>query len=265
MTIQEQVRKPEPLPVFEEDASTKSRPTPVTSVLLSETSHAAEQFRLLASRVGALGRGRQLRTIGVVSASAGEGKTTVAIGLARSLALGGRTRVLLAEADLRRPALDATLGLPPPSIGVLRYLERGESSLRIRKVDTAEGCWLLSAGAGALRRPDILASPRMTALLEAATRSFAYVVLDCPPLIQVSDAVLLQDQIDGFVFVVRSRHAPREAVHRALSLLKPGAVLGVVFNGHQEIVKSYYNYGYDDDYYAPRGNEPKRLRSRRPV
>jgi len=230
------------LPALEEDTSTEPRPAPLTSAVLAENTVAAEQFRLLGSRVRALSRERQLRTIGVVSASPGEGKTTVAIGLARSLALGGRERVLLMEADLRRPVLDERLGFPPSPVGVLRHLEGGKSALVIRRLAAADGCWVLSAGAGTFRRPDVLASPRMTALLEAATRSFAYVVLDCPPLMTVADAVLLQDQLDGFVFVVRSRHAPREAVLRAISLLKPGAILGTVFNGQRQIIKPY-RYG----------------------
>ena len=197
----------------------------------------------------------------MVSATPGEGKTTVAIGLARALSLGGRERVLLMEADLRRPALDTALGLTPLSGGVLRHLEGARGPLVIRRVAGADGCWVLSAGEGTFRRPDLLSSPRMTALLDAARGAFSYVVVDCPPLVPVSDAVLLQDRLDGFVFVVRSRHAPREAVLRATSQLKPGAILGIVFNGHEEIIRSYYNYGYD--HYTTKGSGPRRLRSRR--
>jgi succinoglycan biosynthesis transport protein ExoP len=237
----------EPLPAFQEERAEKDtsrrtrRPPSVTSAVLAENGLAIEPFRLLSSRVRALNRERQLRAIGVVSASPGEGKTTVAIGLARSLALGGQERVLLVETDLRRPALDKALGLTPSSRGVRKHLEGGTSALSIRRLAAADGCWVLSAGAGDFTRPDTLASPRMATLLEAARRSFAYVVLDCPPLMAVADAVLLQDLLDGFVFVIRSRHASREAVLRAISLLKPGAILGTVFNGHHEIIKSYYH------------------------
>jgi succinoglycan biosynthesis transport protein ExoP len=231
----------EPLPAFEEerDTSRRTRPPRVTSAVLSENGVAIEPFRLLSSRVRALGRERQLRTIGVVSASPGEGKTTVAIGLARSLALGGQERVLLTEMDLRRPALDKALGLPPSLSGVRQHLEGGMGVLSIRRLGAVDGCWVLSAGTGTFARPDSLASPRMATLLEAAHRSFAYVVLDCPPLMTVADAVLLQDQLDGFVFVIRSRHASRAAVLRAISLLKPGVIIGTVFNGHREIIKYY--------------------------
>jgi polysaccharide biosynthesis transport protein len=244
LTIRDPVSASEALPAFEEGivgTSSKTRPSRLAAAVLAENGNAIEPFRLLSSRVRALSRERQLRTIGVVSASPGEGKTTVAIGLARSLALGGQDRVLLLETDLRRPALDKALGLPPSSRGVLQHLEGGTSALLLRRLAAVDGCWVLSAGAGSFKRPDTLASPRMANLLEAARRSFAYVVLDCPPLMTVADAVLLQDQLDGFVFVIRSRHAAREAVLRAISLLKPGAIVGTVFNGHHEIIKSYYH------------------------
>jgi capsular exopolysaccharide synthesis family protein len=242
LTASNVVAVSEPLPSFEEDASTVARPSPVASAALSDKSVASEQLRVLASRVRAVSHERRLRTIAVVSATPGEGKTTIAIGLARSLASAGRDRTLLVEADLRRPTLDKTLGYPSSPAGVLRYLESGRGTLRIRKLADSGGCWVLSAGAGTFGQPEVLASPRMAMLLEAATRSFAYVVLDCPPLMTVADAVLLQDHLDGFVFVVRARHAPREAVQRAVSLLKPGAVLGIVFNAQRAIIKAYNYY-----------------------
>jgi capsular exopolysaccharide synthesis family protein len=244
LTASNLVAVSEPLPAFEEDPATETRPLPVTSAVLSDDGMASEQLRLLATRVRARSREKRLRTIGVVSAAPGEGKTTVAVGLARALSSGGRERVLLMEADLRRPALDKALGIPPNEAGVRKYLDGGKSALLIRKLADSAGSWVLSAGAGTFRQPEILASPRMVSLLEAATRSFDYVVLDCPPLMTVTDAVLLQDHIDGFVFVVRSRHAPREAVQRALSLLKAGSILGTVLNGHREIIRSYYYPSY---------------------
>ncbi len=242
MTTSNLVSASEPLPAFSEDPSIRSRRSSITSAVLADGTLASEQFRLLASRVRAVGRLRRMRTIGVVSAMPGEGKTTVAIGLARALSSGGQERVLLIEADLRRPALDKKLGLPPSPSGVLNHLRGGKGGLVIRKLAEDEECWVLSAGAGTLGQPEILASPRMAALLEAAGRSFAYVVLDCPPLMTFADAVLLQDHLDGFVLVVRSRHAAREAVLRASSMLKPEAILGTVFNDQREIIKSYY-YG----------------------
>jgi Mrp family chromosome partitioning ATPase len=169
--------------------------------------------------------------------------------------------VLLVEADLRRPALDEALGLTPPRVGIRQHLELGKGPLMIRKLAGADASWVLSAGEGTLRRSDLVSSPRMAALLDAARSAFRYVVIDCPPLMPVADAVVLQDQLDGFLLVVRSRHAPRESVQRAASLLKPGAIRGIVFNAHREILRSYYSYGYEP--YTPKDGDQPRLRSRR--
>jgi Mrp family chromosome partitioning ATPase len=255
LTASNPVAVSEALPAFAEDTATQARPSPVMSAILAKNSSAGEQLRLLASRLRTLGRERPLRTVGVVSATPGEGKTTVAIGLARAFA--GRERVLLVEADLRRPAVDETLGFAPPRRGVFHHLAGGTGALVIRRLAESSRCWVLSAGEGTFSEPEVLASPRMTALLESATRSFDHVVLDCPPLLTVADAVLLQDHIDGFVFVLRSRHAPREAVLRATSVLKPGAILGTVFNDQRDIVVKY-NYSYYD-----RPAKPQRPRSRK--
>jgi capsular exopolysaccharide synthesis family protein len=232
----------EELPVFEEEDIAPTPPAQVARVVLDECSLPGEQFRLLGARLRALGRDRRMRRIGVVSAAQGEGKSTVALGLARSLAVDGNNRVLLLEFDLRRPAIDEALGLPAPEVGLRQYLEGDtDSTLIVRRPD-AGGFWVLSAGEGTLSRPEVLTSPRMCTLLKSAERVFDYTVVDCPPLMPVADAVVFQDHIDGFVFVVRARHSPREAVQRAADLLKPERICGVVMNGHRDILPSYREY-----------------------
>jgi capsular exopolysaccharide synthesis family protein len=234
----------EELPVFEEEDLQGESPGPVTGMVLDESSLLGEQFRLLGARLRALGRDQRLRRIGVVSASQGEGKTTVSLGLARSLAVDGQHRVLLLELDLRRPAIDKALGQVAPAVGLLPYLEgRSGSTLTVRR-PRAGGFWILSAGEGTLTHPEVLTSPRMTGLLKAADRVFDYTVVDCPPVLPVADAVVFQEHIDGYVFVVRARHAPRETVQRATDLLKPERICGMVMNDHHDILPSYQEYAY---------------------
>jgi capsular exopolysaccharide synthesis family protein len=234
----------EELPVFEEEDPRDAPPNGVTRTILDESSLPGEQFRLLGARLRALGRDRRLRRIGVVSAAQGEGKTTIAIGLARSLAVDGQHRVLLLELDLRRPAIDEALGLKPPRVGLRQYLEESPGSTLTVRRPRAGGFWVLSAGRGTLSRPEVLTSSRMFALLKSAERVFDYTVVDCPPLLPVADAVVFEDHIDGYVFVVRARHSPRETVQRAADLLKPERICGVVMNGHHDILPSYREYAY---------------------
>jgi len=218
---------------------TGGRRAPLVRIALGEASPLAEQFRLLGLRLSALGRDRRLRRIGVVSATEGEGRTTVALGLARALSEGGRQRVLLLEADLRHPAIDEALGLPPPAVGLLQYLQGKHTTLTVRR-PLAGGFWILSAGSGAQARAEVLGSARMGALLAATQRVFDYVIVDCRPLLPATRAVTLQDQLDGFVFVVRSRLRPRETVQRAAALLKPGLVCGLVLNAQRDLVPSLH-------------------------
>lgn len=232
----------EELPVFEEEDIVPDPPPPLTRTVLDEGSLPGEQFRLLGARLRALGRDRRLQRIGVVSTAQGEGKSTVALGLARALAVDGQNRVLLMEFDLRRPAIDRAVGLSPPEVGLRQYLEKkAGATLTVRRPE-AGGFWILSAGDGMLSQPEVLTSPRMLALLKAADRVFDYTVVDCPPLMPVADAVVFQDHLDGFVFVVRARHSPREAVQRAADLLKPDRICGVVMNDHRDILPSYREY-----------------------
>jgi Mrp family chromosome partitioning ATPase len=233
----------EDLPAFEEEDDVVIHPGPVAKIVLDERSLPGEQYRLLAARLRAIGRDKRLRRIGVVSAALGEGKTTISLGLARALALDRQRRVLLMEFDMRRPALDRSLGWEPPATGLLQYLE-GQGDIPLLRRPTPGGFWTLSAGPSVLGSPEVLSSPRLVKLLQAADRVFDFVIVDCPPLLPVADAVVIQDLLDGFVFVVRSRHSPRETIQQAVSLLKPGSIAGLVLNAQHDILPSYREYAY---------------------
>ncbi len=197
---QRQIPVFEDLPAFEEEDEVHGLPQAVARVALDERSLPGEQFRLLSARLRAIGRDKRLRRIGVVSSALGEGKTTVSLGLARALALDRQRRVLLLELDLRRPAVDKALGLQPPEVGLRQYLEGASDVPKLRR-HGASGFFVLSAGPGVMESPEILSSPRMNRLFEAADRVFDFVIVDCPPLLPVADAVVIQDLLDGFVFV----------------------------------------------------------------
>jgi Mrp family chromosome partitioning ATPase len=78
---------------------------------------------------------------------------------------------------------------------------------------------------------------RLPRLLNAADRVFDFVIGDCPPLLPDTETLLLQDHFDGFVFVVRSRHAPLETVRRAARMLRQGLVVGFVLNAQRDILR----------------------------
>jgi Mrp family chromosome partitioning ATPase len=212
---------------------------PLQQAALGGGHHLAEEFRFLASKVAALAESR-FTTIGVVSAAPEEGKTTVAIGLAAALGRASSQRVLLLEADLRQPSIERYLGLPRTA-GVAEWLAGRSTTLPVRTV-APPGFSVLAAGRERLGQPELMGSPRMAALIGACQLSFGFVVVDCPPLDPVADAVAIQDLIDGFLLVVRARHSPRDAVERSIRRLKANRIQGIVFNDQPAVLPRGYGY-----------------------
>ena len=173
--------------------------------------------------------------IGVVGCARGEGTTTVALGLARALALEPRQRVLYLELDLKQPTADSELGLHAPAVGVNEFLD-GRSEVPVLRHPTG-GFWMLSGGGARPRPLESRAADRLPRLLRAADRVFDFVVGDCPPLLPDAEGLLLQDHFDGFVFVVRSRHAPLATVRRTAHMMRAGSVVGFVLNAQQDFIQ----------------------------
>jgi Mrp family chromosome partitioning ATPase len=219
------------LPAFEEQTGLSARPRSVSRAALDSQTPLGSELRALAARLRALGRDKRLRRIGVVGAVAGEGSTTVALGLARALAAQPGQRVLLLELDLEHPTLDRELRLDPPDTGVVRFLE-GQGEVPLLR-HPAPGLWLLSAGAA--RRPPAggAATRRLLRLLGAADRVFDYVVGDCPPLSDNRSGLDPQDHMDATVLVVSSRRQPLDTLRRAARQLRPDHVLGMVLNRYE--------------------------------
>lgn len=231
---------------------------PVVQSLADPHSFVGEELRFLGAKVQDLRRHRQLACLALSSALPGDGKSTVALGLASALAREPGRRVLLIEADFRRPSITPSLGLPPaPGLG--EWLNGALDYVPVRRVEPGS-FFLLVAGQAEVERPESLGSPRMRALLRAARGLFDFVLLDAMPLLPVADAVLIQDMVDGFLIVVRSRQTPREALREALARLRPDRIVGVVLNDHDEYqdsyrARAYHRYGMVYGARRPRGPE----------
>jgi capsular exopolysaccharide synthesis family protein len=205
-------------------------------------SAAGEELRLLAAKVQDMRRERGIACLALVSALPEEGKSTLAVGLAGALAREPGRRVLLIEADVRRPSLSSTMGLPHAR-GLREWLNGDQEYVSVRLVD-AGGFFLLVAGGGELERPELLGSQRMDTLLRAARGLFDFVILDATPILPVADAVLIQDLIDGFLLVVRSRQTARDDLRDAMAKLRPDRILGFVLNEHRDHRSSYSPEAY---------------------
>lgn len=201
-----------------------------------------------------------LKSLVVTSSGPGEGKTTVASNLATSVAQEGRT-VILVDTDLRRPALARVFGLQDHK--GLSHVLLGAATLDEVLADTGvPGLRVVSAG---LIPPDptvVLRSTRMKELVAELERRADLVIYDAPPLLAVTDPMLLGPLVDGALLVLAWSKTRRQALLRALEVLEHGGVpvVGAVLNKVQERDRRYY-YSYYYHYYGT-DKEGKRTQSR---
>ncbi len=215
---------------------------PIVQSLQITSSVAGEEMRVLRAKLERISSSRGLHCVGVVSALPGDGKSTVSLGLAAAFAREKGRRILLIDADLRRSSVSQALGLAN-SPGLNDWLDGAADEAPIHRVESG-GFFVLAAGSSSLARPEDLCSPRMEALLKAARKSFDFVVIDTTPVLPVSDAIMLQPLVDGFLLVIRARHTPREAIIECLTRLRSDAILGMVLNDCQESRSSYRSVAY---------------------
>ena len=212
--------------------------------MLQPESYVAEQFRTLRGRIDALASQQPLRTIAVTSAVAGEGKTTAAVNLGLVSAMSVGRRVLLVDCDLRKPKVHQSLGLRVDA-GLSELLE-GEAALEDAIVEV-QGSRLEVLPVRSLpsNPSELLASSRMTELIEQLAQRYDRVILDVPAVLGIPDAKIITDLCDGMVFVVRANATAQEEVTSALEVVDRGRVLGMLLNGEIRGADRY-GYGYVD-------------------
>lgn len=221
--------------------------------LVTPAAFEAEQYRALRHMVEQRHKSSGLSVIAVSSPAVGDGKTTTAINLAGALAQAPEARVLLIEADLRRPSIGPLLGF-----GEVRG--RGlvdvilDRSLRLGQVVNPRPPFNLNvilAGQAPPSPYEILKSPRLGDLLDVARREYDYVIVDTPPLVAVQDCRVIARWIDGLLVVVAAHRTPRRLVEEALTVVDPAKVMGLIFNGDDPLL-SIYHPGHYAEYYPRR-------------
>lgn len=202
-----------------------------------------EQFRTLRSRLYQLRDKQALRTVLVTSSLPGEGKTFVANNLAQALARQQDCRVLLIDADLRRPDLHAGLGAPS-SPGLSEYLKGEAEEVAIIQRGMDEYLCFIAGGSRSENPAELLSNGRLKALLERIGPVFDWVILDSPPTLPVSDAFTLADLCDGVLTVVRAAHTDFDVAQKSCEQLREKNLLGVALNCADEGIDygSYYQY-----------------------
>ena len=241
--------------------SEKADPT-----LTSQLSFASsEAYKLLRTNISfAFTNSRNARVIAVTSSFRAEGKTTVAINTAYTIAETGK-RVLLVDADLRLSATAKRLGLSSaPGLsnvlaemntakGVIQtYSEKPSNDADIVSMD------VLIAGNVPPNPSELLESERMAALLDQLREEYDYIIVDLPPVTEVTDALIVSRLVDGFMVIVRHNVALRGALADMIRQIRlvNARIAGFVYNGSDESNASYYKkrgYYYKRGYYKKRG------------
>lgn len=209
----------------------------------------SEAYRILRTNLSFLDVDAASKVFVVTSSVPGEGKSTTAINAAIALASAGE-RVLLIDADLRRPRAATLLGLEG-SVGLTTVLVGASKLDEVVQVHAQSGLHVLTAGRVPPNPAELLQSRAMHDLLQEARSSYQHTIIDAPPLLPVTDAALLTSQAEGAVLVVRHSKTTKDQVSGAVArLASVGAVpLGVVFNmtppGRTRGYYGYYGYyGY---------------------
>jgi len=212
-----------------EITETDKKGNKATFVLNNPDTSLAESFRLLKSNLDFFGIDSPSKTIMITSPSQGNGKTTVAVNLALSMSQGDQ-KVILVDADLRRPAVHAALDISvkPGLSDIIRGEKTPQSVVKIWKKDRLE---VITAGTRLPNVTEIVGSKRIGSVLNQLKETFEVAIVDAPPLV-ISDAYNLASKVDGVILVMVPGETREEQVKAMKEQLdRAGAkVIGVVFN-----------------------------------
>jgi len=221
---------------------------------LDSQSSAAEAYRVLRTSVLLSAAGRPPKTILITSGQPGEGKTTTVVNTAISLAQMGAS-VLIIDCDLRRPTTHKVLGADHGQ-GLSTYLSRDVPLADVIQKLPIANLSLLPCGPVPPNPAELIISEKMKDMLRDLAARYDHILIDSPPLINVTDPVILSTMVDGVILVVHGGKSTRDVVRRARQELSTvGAkIFGVVLNNVDLRKDGYDNYYYYR-YYSGYGQE----------
>ena len=229
-----------------------SSPVVELSVLQKPGAAISEAYRALRTSVLLSTAEHPPRVLLVTSSQPSEGKTSTSLNLAATLAQKG-SRVLLVDADMRRPGLAKALNLTTGNglSGILTGAYEYDESL-IQKVQGLESLFLLSSGPRPPNPAELLCSMKMEKLVLTLRQKFDHIIIDSPPILPITDATIISTLVDGVVMVVESDSTSRAALNRACRVMEHsgGRILGTVFNKVDIRRDGYYGYRYYHGYYT---------------
>ena len=250
----EQIERTAGVPFLGLVPETKSGMRPHDLVLRKPVSNYAEAIRAVRTALRFSNVDSPPKVVLVTSSVPQEGKSTFAVSLARSVARSGG-RALIVDCDLRHPTIGGMLG-ESDDADLLEYFRDGADLSQLVKVDAESTLHYILSRVGTANPQDLLGSQHMRNFLLAARERYDLVVLDAPPVLAVTDALVLSHLVDAALFMIRWERTPRPVALGALRLLQTqgrhlaGAVLTRVN------IRKHARYGFGDHgyYYGNYGN-----------
>jgi capsular exopolysaccharide synthesis family protein len=218
---------------------------------LDKISPEMEQFRMLRTNIMAVDPANPPGVIGVTSSVKKEGKSLTTLNLGATFAEQRDVRVLVVDADLRRPSLSGLVGIES-RYGLSHLLTRDLPLQKAILETPIPDLHIMAAGEAAENPAELLGSRQMSDLIEVLRTEFDLVIFDTPPILYVHDAGILGSQVDGVIYVIKLNVTDRQRVLHGLDILERGRanILGVVVTNvgrdsrAASIVSEYYQYHY---------------------
>ncbi|UYZ24507.1 CpsD/CapB family tyrosine-protein kinase [Mesobacillus jeotgali] len=209
---------------------------------LDPKSPITEQYRTIRTNIQFASIDKDLNTIMVTSSGPGDGKSTTAANLAVTFAQQGK-RVLLVDADLRKPTVHYTFNLTN-TIGLTSVLTKQQTLEEAFVESSIPDLSILPSGPVPPNPAELLSSVSMDTFLKQAMELFDHVVFDTPPVLAVADAQILANKCDGVILVVSSGKTEIEEAAKAKEILisSKGKLLGAVLNNKKLTDSDYYYY-----------------------
>ena len=207
---------------------------------------AAEAYRVIRTGIQFAQAGKELQTIALTSCTPNEGKSMTIANLAVVLTQAGKS-VLLIDCDMRNPTVHKTFNLSN-KIGLSSCISMGTALSDAVQATGIEGLDALTAGVIPPNPSELLGSERMQNVLQRAKEEYDYVLIDTPPVLPVTDALIVSRFVDGMILVIASAEVKVEMARDVKNqLVNAGAnILGVVLN---KVRSEHHGYGYGYYYY----------------
>lgn len=203
---------------------------------------AAENFRVVSSRLRSARQRRDLKILLVTSAVRGDGKSVTSANLAITLAMHGE-KTLLIDGDLHRPTLAKSLMVEDGGGFVSWHSGKGRVVDLLHRADSLP-LWFLPSGVCHSQPVTLIQSEKTTELLKQVRAWFSWVVIDSPPLVPLADANIWANVSDGTFLVARQGLTPRKPLEKAIASMDQSKLLGIILNDAQSNEERYYRAYY---------------------